>query len=62
MSDQSGRGEVATADMKVRIAALRAQGRDVVGVLWERHHRAVLLGQGFTYECAAPDSRRLADV
>lgn len=46
-----GRGRLATADMKARIAALRAQGADVVDALWERNYRAIL-GEGFRYECA----------
>ncbi len=46
-----GRGPTATADMKARIAALRADGADVVEVLWDRNRRAVL-GEGFRYEFA----------
>lgn len=46
-----GRGHVATADMKARIAALRAQGADVIDALWERNRQAVL-GEGYNYEFA----------
>lgn len=38
-------------DMKHRIAALRAEGADVIEVLWERLERAEA-GEGFTYEYA----------
>lgn len=31
-----GRGPAATAEMKAAIAALRAEGADVVGTLWDR--------------------------
>lgn len=49
-----GRGEVAVADMKARIAALRAQGvEDVVAVLWERSFLAER-GSGYRYEYADP--------
>lgn len=52
MSEQlAGRGEVAVSDMKARIAALRAQGADIVDVLWERSRRAEL-GEGYRYEYA----------
>ncbi len=44
-----GRGPVATADMKARIAALRADGRDILHVLWTRHVHA-LAGDGYAYE------------
>ena len=47
-----GRGATATADMKARIAALRRQGADVVDVLWERHRRAEVMGEGYRYEYA----------
>jgi hypothetical protein len=46
-----GRGLVATADMKARIAALRKQGVDVIDALWERNRLAVL-GEGYTYDFA----------
>ncbi len=47
----SGRGELAVADMKARIAALRAQDVDVVQALWERTWEAFRAG-GYTYEYA----------
>ncbi len=47
-----GRGPVATADMKARIAALRRAGADVVSELWERNRSAVL-GEGYRYEFAS---------
>lgn len=47
-----GRGEIATLDMKLRIAALRAQGADVLEVLWQRHVAAVVAGEGYVYEYA----------
>lgn len=50
-SSDLGRGPVATRDMKYRIAALRAEGKDIVGALLERHVRAVA-GEGYTYEFA----------
>lgn len=31
-----GRGDIATRDMKLRVGKLRADGADVVGVLWAR--------------------------
>lgn len=37
--------------MKARIKALQAQGGDVLGALWERHHLA-LHGEGYSYEYA----------
>lgn len=46
-----GRGEVATLDMKRRIAALRAAKADVLSALWERHLRAEA-GDGYRYEYA----------
>jgi hypothetical protein len=46
-----GRGRLATADMKARIAALREQGVDVIDALWERNRLAVL-GEGYTYDLA----------
>ncbi len=45
-----GRGPVATADMKARIAALRSQGADVIETLIERHR--IALTEGHTYEYA----------
>lgn len=51
MDTTQGRGRQATADMKVRIAALRHQGADVIDVLWERNRRAAL-GEGYAYEFA----------
>lgn len=50
-STDLGRGELATRDMKVRIASLRAGGTDVVTVLWSRYVCAVT-GEGFNYEFA----------
>lgn len=54
-----GRGRIATADMKARIAALKGSGADVLDALWERNRRAVL-GEGFSYEFAdeRPESVR----
>lgn len=49
-----GRGPQATADMKARIEALRANGADVIDALWERNRQAVL-GEGFRYEFAASE-------
>jgi siroheme synthase (precorrin-2 oxidase/ferrochelatase) len=52
MSDTQGRGPVATADMKARIAALLKERWDmdfVINQLWERHVDAVL-GDGYSYE------------
>lgn len=49
----SGRGPQATADMKARIAALKAQGTpidQIIEVLWERSHRAEAEGEGYVYE------------
>lgn len=46
-----GRGELATSDMKARIAALRRQGLDVIDVLWDRNRLAVS-GEGYSYEFA----------
>lgn len=46
-----GRGAKATADMKARIAALKAQGADVIDTLWERN-RIAHLSEGFSYEYA----------
>jgi hypothetical protein len=47
-----GRGQLATTDMKARIAALRRQGvNDIVAVLWERNREAHF-GGGYTYEFA----------
>ncbi len=45
-----GRGPVATADMKARIAALKSQGADIIETLIERHRNA--LREGYTYEYA----------
>lgn len=47
-----GRGQLATLDMKHRVAALRAEGKDVVSVLWDRYTRAAVCGEGFNYEYA----------
>lgn len=47
-----GRGATATADMKARIAVLRAAGEDVFEALWARHHQAVKLQHGYSYEYA----------
>jgi hypothetical protein len=55
-----GRGEVATRDMTLRITALRAQGADLIDVLWDRYIDAVL-GDGFTYEYATGDTREYPD-
>lgn len=49
-----GRGPEATADMKARIKALRAEGADVLDTLWERNRQAVL-GEGFRYDFAEPE-------
>jgi hypothetical protein len=48
---RTGRGSVAVADMKARIAALKDQGEDVVDRLWERS-RLAELGDGYRYEFA----------
>lgn len=45
------RGPVATLDMKLRVAALQAEGADVVDVLWDRYLRSTT-GDGFEYEYA----------
>lgn len=37
--------------MKLRVAALRAEGVNVIDVLWERHVRA-LSGEGYVYDYA----------
>lgn len=50
-----GRGQVATEDMKKRIAVLRQGGADVIDVLWDRH-RAAVLGEGYHYEYATHDN------
>ncbi len=49
-----GRGSVATADMKARIAFLRGAGRDVIDVLWRRHVEAIY-GTGYSYDFAERD-------
>jgi hypothetical protein len=46
-----GRGAQATTDMKLRIAALRDDDRDIIEVLWTRHALA-LAGGGYVYEFA----------
>lgn len=51
MKSTLGRGPVAVADMKARIAALTDAGEDVIDALWRRHLVAVL-GDGYTYEYA----------
>lgn len=55
-----GRGVEATADMKARVAHLRASGADIFEALWNRHHRAVKLGEGYRYEFAETDQIRPA--
>lgn len=53
----TGRGATATADMKARIAAIRAETwrmDDLIDRLWERNQRAVALGEGYSYEFADP--------
>lgn len=45
-----GRGDIATRDMKVRIAKLRADGANVVDVLWARF-AASHIGE-LEYDCA----------
>lgn len=49
--DTVGRGPTAVSDMKARIAALKAQGEDVIEALWERSRQAEL-GDGYRYEYA----------
>ncbi len=44
-----GRGSLATADMKARIAALRREGVDIVDALWRRHVNAIT-GAGYVYD------------
>lgn len=51
LRSQLGRGPRATADMKARLAHLRAQDADVLAVLWRRYHAAIT-GDGFDYEYA----------
>ncbi len=51
-----GRGPVAAADMKARIAALREAGytdQELFAILWDRTRQAEL-GEGYTYEFAEP--------
>lgn len=52
-----GRGPTATLDMKLRIQALRAQGKNVVEELWWRHVVAEVIGEGYTYEFAEEAAR-----
>lgn len=49
-----GRGDIATADMKARLAALRGDGTDWLDVLWERNRRANL-GEGYDYGFATEE-------
>lgn len=49
-----GRGDKAVADMKARLAAMRANEPDskkIFDELWQRNHEAVT-GDGYTYEYA----------
>jgi len=58
MSEKNpGRGPVATADMKARIAAFQTEhGRwkmnALIDHLWERNRQAVVEGKGYDYEFA----------
>lgn len=57
MDRDAGRGAQATADMKARIAAIRAETwlmTELIDRLWERNRRAVVEGEGYSYEYAAP--------
>lgn len=61
-TDAAGRGPQATADMKARIAAIQKETwrMDVlIDRLWERNRQAVVEGQGFQYEYAAPGSEQV---
>lgn len=52
----SGRGPLATADMKARIAAIRKETwrmDELIDRLWERNRRAVVEGRGYEYGYAA---------
>jgi hypothetical protein len=57
-----GRGEIATTDMKARIAALQANGLNsvqILSVLWDRCMSAEQ-GAGYQYEYAEADPVRPA--
>jgi hypothetical protein len=51
-----GRGELATRDMALRIAALRADGTDIIEALWQRFVLAE--AEGYSYEYAEAAIRR----
>jgi hypothetical protein len=62
MLDESyaGRGKVATADMKARIASLRANGftgEQIISILYDRL-RVAEQGDGFIYDHAEPEPVR----
>lgn len=57
MSDNQGRGALATADMKRRIARLKNHGVDldeIITILWQRTLEAER-GEGYRYDYAPSD-------
>ncbi len=55
----SGRGPQATADMKARLAALKADNTPIdtiIELLWERSRRAEVEGEGYRYDYANSSS------